>query len=248
METYYYDGSFEGLLGVFADVLIARQNQCAFERNGTGHADLFTAAKPVSTDDRLVSRLWKRLFEYGGEETARHLIYVYLSEIRGFEQYLYDFVRLTLKHKRPLFGWYGHESISKTQKMARKVMRETCRFTGLLRFMELDDGSLYAPYEPDHNITSLLAPHFCRRMPHERWAIHDRKRNLAVLWDGKNLHPVEQIPKDMAVYIAEKESTYQQLWQSFTCAVAVPERTNPALQRQFMPSRYWRYLPEKQAQ
>ncbi|MDR2407664.1 MAG: DUF4130 domain-containing protein, partial [Bacteroidales bacterium] len=44
---------------------------------------------------------------------------------------------------------------------------------------------------------------------------------------------------------AAQESRYQELWKTFWRAVAIQERKNPKLQRQFMPKRYWKYLIEK---
>ncbi len=38
----------------------------------------------------------------------------------------------------------------------------------------------------------------------------------------------------------------QKAWQAYYESVSIPERTNPRLQRQYMPRRFWGYLTEKQ--
>jgi len=90
----------------------------------------------------------------------------------------------------------------------RKVAREAHSFTGLPRFMELRDRTLYAAYEPDHNITLLLTPHFRVRLPREQWVIHDRKHGLTVALEpgraapggrGAGGHPVLASPGGIGV-------------------------------------------------
>ncbi len=44
----------------------------------------------------------------------------------------------------------------------------------------------------------------------------------------------------------EGEDFYQKLWRSYFKHINIEERKNLKLQRQFMPKRFWRYLPEKQ--
>jgi len=41
-----------------------------------------------------------------------------------------------------------------------------------------------------------------------------------------------------------EELLFQKLWRTYFNAIAIPERTNPRKQRQDMPIRYWKYLPE----
>lgn len=44
----------------------------------------------------------------------------------------------------------------------------------------------------------------------------------------------------------EGEDFYQKLWRSYFKHITIEERKNLKLQRQHMPRRFWRYLPEKQ--
>jgi probable DNA metabolism protein len=37
---------------------------------------------------------------------------------------------------------------------------------------------------------------------------------------------------------------WEQLWQTYHKAINNEDRANPKLQKQFMPKRYWKYLPE----
>jgi len=245
-EIYLYDGSLEGLLCAFNTALESDLERCGFAAKEHEQRGLLFAIHPVSTREHTARMLCKRLKSCGGPLTLHHVIYVFLSEIKGLEPVLYEFVRLTLVRRHSLIGWYSHQSVRCVQAWTKKVSREIHRFTGLLRFVKLEDDSLYAAYEPDHNITLTLAHHFVDRLMNERWVIHDRKRELAVAWDGEKLHPVAAAPKNIDGLLADDELDYQRLWQCFAQTATIRERANPRLQQQFMPRRYWKYLTEKQ--
>lgn len=66
-----------------------------------------------------------------------------------------------------------------------KVTGEIHRLKGLLRFMESSGGVFYAPYSPDNDITEILMLHFTERFKSERFVIHDVKRKIAGMYDGK---------------------------------------------------------------
>nr|WP_315988235.1 DUF4130 domain-containing protein [Desulforamulus aquiferis] len=45
--------------------------------------------------------------------------------------------------------------------------------------------------------------------------------------------------------LQEKDNFYQELWKEYFKSTAIQGRKNPKLQKQFMPTRYWKYLIEK---
>ena len=74
--------------------------------------------------------------------------------------------------------------------------------------------------------------------------LHDCKRGLAVAWNQGELHQVAGVPADITSLLHQEELAYQRLWRTLTRSLAVPERTNPVLQRRCMPRRYWKCLIE----
>ena len=59
-------------------------------------------------------------------------------------------------------------AVHAVHRAARTVSREIHRFKGLLRFRRLQDGLYWAPFEPDYDIISTLAPHFRARLADQR--------------------------------------------------------------------------------
>ncbi|HEY3388941.1 MAG TPA: DUF4130 domain-containing protein, partial [Prolixibacteraceae bacterium] len=45
--------------------------------------------------------------------------------------------------------------------------------------------------------------------------------------------------------LQEEEAVYQTMWKGYCQNIAIRERLNPKLQKQHMPKRYWKFLPEK---
>jgi probable DNA metabolism protein len=158
---------------------------------------------------------------------------------------LLGYYQLGLKFGRQVDRHHADKHVHEVHQAARNVGREIHRFKGLLRFRKLKDGLYWAPFEPDHDIISALAPHFRARFPDQRWMMHDLRRERAVVWDGQRmiaeLEP-EKMLRDNPV--AEVEEDVQELWKTFFNSVSIEGRKNSTLQARCMPLRYWRWLPE----
>ena len=148
--------------------------------------------------------------------------------------------------KQPqLFDDVPDISSQKNSYSSCKVQNEIHRVMGFLRFNPRPDGIWLAKCAPDHAILPALEDYFIARFGEESWAIIDEKRNLALfslkgrraLYGDLSLFPVLR---------GEKEATdnWEELWQLYHRSVTIENRKNLKLQRQFIPSRYQKYLPE----
>ena len=139
-------------------------------------------------------------------------------------------------------------------RVSRKVSFEIHRFHGFVRFQETSDGLFFAAIEPDHDIVSLLAPHFARRYGNQPWVIYDRRRDKGVFYEKYQIHEItlsdqqfDAITGEIHQQVkSEHEDLYQRLWKAYYRAINIPERKNIRLMLRLLPHRYWKYLPEKQ--
>jgi len=123
---------------------------------------------------------------------------------------------------------------------AFKVEREVDRMRGILRFYPQDD--VYAARcAPDHFVLPALAQYFSVRFGETSWLIIDEKRALSL----------SCLPPESAKLVREEANAqsaggdeWEDLWRHYHSTINNEERKNPNLQRQFMPKRYWKYLPE----
>jgi probable DNA metabolism protein len=106
---------------------------------------------------------------------------------------------------------------------------------------------LYARVSPDHDVLEFIAPHFVDRFKNEPFIIHDTMRGRAVFAWRRRWHIADFTEEDAALLSRTTgEEAYRTLWRGYFEAMAIKERTNPRCQRNLMPARYWRDLPEMQ--
>jgi probable DNA metabolism protein len=144
---------------------------------------------------------------------------------------------------------------------AYKTGRETDRLMGLLRFSpfppgggSIPGGPVYvARCSPDHYVLPGLADHFTRRFGECPWAVIDEKRNLVLarIPGGEaRIFPRTPgqgpAPRGPAPDSGYPLDSWEDLWRNYYLSINNPDRNNPGLRRQFMPRRYWKYLPEIQ--
>jgi probable DNA metabolism protein len=135
---------------------------------------------------------------------------------------------------------------------AYKVRHETDRLLGFLRFRPDSRGAYIARCAPDHFVLPRLAGHFSRRFGDTPWLIIDEKRGLCLLGDGKGeprLSDPAALPRETSSGGEDPgkdpgKDPWEELWLTYHASINNPGRKNPGLQRQFMPLRYWKYLPE----
>ena len=105
---------------------------------------------------------------------------------------------------------------------------------------------------PIYNVLPLVLTFFKERFADQKWAIYDEKRQYGYVYDLNSIEQVSLIDKDDLIinsqvnqnYLTEDEVLFQTMWLRYCNAITIKERINPKLQRQHMPSRFWRYLPE----
>jgi probable DNA metabolism protein len=133
-------------------------------------------------------------------------------------------------------------------KTAFRAGREIDRIKGLLRFSPNADGVFIARCAPDHYILPALAEHFTLRFGDEPWAIIDEARGLALMrprGQGARVCPFDPLhPWFSGEAAAASGGQWEELWKTYHRSVANESRANAGLQKQFMPARYWKYLPE----
>ncbi|HHX66575.1 MAG: TIGR03915 family putative DNA repair protein [Miniphocaeibacter sp.] len=157
---------------------------------------------------------------------------------------------MTILNTIILAGKYGNRVLSlpnnnifRFNKIERNVLFEKHRFEGLLRFSEIQNGFLYAPFEPENNILPLLISHFVNRLQNQQFLIHDVKRNYVAIYEQNKLEFFDV--EELNIEYSKDEIKYQNLWNIFFKAISIKERKNLKQQVSFMPKKYWKYLIEK---
>lgn len=241
MITYVHDNSIDGRLSALAAALASSQTPAGILPDEGRQISLFSSDATVQTDESAARSLMHRIRSDISAEAVRQVMYVFLSELPNLDLPLYFYLREGLIRGKEIDRWHANPHVKKVHEVSRKVGSEIHRLKGLLRFRELDDGTLWAPVEPDHQVLLPLAHHFRRRLPSERGIIHDLRRSVAMTWTKDT---VDYIAPPDGFQTSENETIVQQLWQTYFQSATIRERINPRLQRQCMPVRYWKWLTE----
>lgn len=252
MIKYIYDGTFEGFLTAVFDSYSRKEVPFSIVAESKDNNDLFSDNFVIITDLEKAERVKKGILKTLGKYNFSLIIRCFLSGKEGIEKVLLAYIRLGFKYGENVYQMKGIDIVLDVLTVNKKVCNEREKFYGILRFKELKSGLLFAEIEPEANILPLLSHHFKTRFKNENWAILDSKRHQLLLYDKKELFFYTKLNgldydnlKSKAFY-SENELLFQNLWKNYFKNIAIKERKNPKLQRQFMPKKYWKHLIEKQ--
>jgi len=244
-----YDGSFPGFLCAAAELINATRSGFTLPsiRGPSSVEELFDETIAVPSDEARATLLWRRLSRKAGEAALRTCLEAFCSDAPDKENAIARTLARIASEGGKALENMGDADICFVVKAALRTKGQAHLVTGLIRFSELADGSWYAPIEPDCDILPLIGDHFAARYADMRFAIHDRKRGMAILhapgshWEmveGFSLAPGEEPP------FSEREMAVRSGWIHYFDTVAIAQRRNPRVQSGHMPKKYWRLLPE----
>ncbi len=235
---YFFDGSKAAFLTAF---LLAYRDEDALLTTGSHQLTLGQKSVFVRADAQKAARCEQRLLQFD-EHCMRDLDLLLRSgeEMRGQTAFLY--FRMIAARKRPVRGELAENAVADASECIRRVKLEAHRLKGFVRFMECASGALYAPLSPDNDVCDLLLPHFCARLPHIPFVLHDVRRAKAAVWDGAHsfLAPLGEAE----IVLAADETAWQSLWRQYYASVNIPSRERIRQMKGYMPVRYWKFMPE----
>lgn len=234
-EAAFYTAVFDAYND--KDAIITSQNNIQTE--------LGSEIVEVVADEEKCGRVRKKLrLLDGGAEGEIRLVLRSCDATK--ETVALEYVRLIVKHGGAVRNMLAHPTVLEMNDLRQKVTGEVHKLKGFLRFMENADGVLYAPYSPDNDITDLVAPHFAERLKNQRFVIHDIKRSIAALYDGREIVITRADSAD--IYLSEYEKFFEDLWRQYYKSVNIDSRPHEKQMKGYMPVRYWKFLPEKRGQ
>ena len=240
-KIYHTDGS---KLGFFTAVFNAHIHKDAYLTSATDfQCALLDEWIEVRADEEKAKRVYEKLEKID----ARALIEIdriLRTDYSDKEQVAFNYLKLVIKYGSSARENLSLDSVRKAMDYSANVWGEVHRLHGFLRFRECENGVYYADCAPDNDIIELLSPHFKARLKTQPFVIHDKKRNRAVLYDGKKDICV---PVDKAdIRVTDRERSVSTLWKKYYHTVAIPMRKNTRQMKQYMPKRYWAFMCEKE--
>ncbi len=245
MIIFLYDGTFEGLLTAIHEGYYSPLKPDRIELPDHRQESLMDQVIWIETDMGKSAKVNDAILNKLSKDILEHILYTWLSEDASAGTVVYAFLRHAFKTGPACISHESHPAVNPLLRLSRAVTRESHRLLGLVRFMELDSGIFYSRFEPDYNILSILASHFASRLGDQIWVLHDARRGLAAFYNKETWH-IADVPMPSELVLHADETQMQVYWQEYFHRIAIKERSNPNLQRQLMPKKYWKYLVEKQ--
>ncbi len=251
---YLYDGTFDGFLCLIFKAFEYRSEPAFILPENRNTQLVLGDFIKVVTDPEKAKRVWHGLGNCTNQRNTRLVHVAFLSELPEVEMLLWRYLKKVFRDKSGRFYLNMlDDDVFELVQTARKVKKEVHRFHGFIRFQKTADGMYFAPFDPDHNILRLLAPHFKSRFPQQKWVIYDTRRNYGLYYDCSMVreiiledHKINFHSGNLAKEVKDlDEDYYCSLWKHYYDAVNILERKNHRQMKNFMPKRYWKYLPEK---
>lgn len=238
---YIYDGEFDGFLTCIYKHYYSDKAAGIYSEK-TYRPNLLDKSYKVITNQQQAEKVHKAMVKQFSWKMYADIHRTFLSNYYEKDSYLLEYLKIAFKEGEKTDHMRSLEAVYQVQKIGRQVGFEQHRFFGLLRFSQLGN-CLYAKFKPDHDILSLLGPHFSDRLGKEKFIIHDIKRERAVV--GQNgdwfLTDMVERPEQM---LSKNEECIQDLWQTYFEHIGIEGRKNKQLQQSFVPLKYREYITE----
>jgi len=240
---YITDGSLEGLLSAIHEMYYSGDNAFDILHESPPQPNFSVPYKKIMSDELKARKVYDAISQKISERAAEEIAYAWLSELPFCGKHIAKYLRLAFKIGYKVDYLLSDPRVMPVHKAASKVRMEMHRMLGLCRFSKTAHGCYLCEISPDHNILSLIAPHFAARLADESWIIHDKSRNLSAVYDTNNWYLASSFLPSKIRYSKDEEE-YQKIWKTYFDTIAIEGRTNPKLQRGFVPTRYRKNITE----
>jgi len=256
IQIFTYNNTFGGFLTVVFECYRRGAYPADIRPEARMQRNVFGEHIFIGSDPGKAERVWRGLREKISGKSRDLPFYAFLSEAEGIEMKLYRFIRRVFSEHFNVETDFGDPDVLFLNQMARKVKREAMRMMQFVRFQRAKDGLYFCGIEPQYDVIPLVINHYKKRFPGQKWIIYDLKRDYGIFYNLKEFQELTIAKKEFDTLngalkdevLNEEEAFYQNLWRVYFRNINIKERKNLRLQRQHMPQRFWRFLPEMQGQ
>ena len=236
-----YDGSFEGFLTLIYEIYYKKITPTSIIKELPNELLLYDT-HIIKTDEEEATKVYEALKQKLRKENFQTILNIFMCEAIAFEMDLAAFIVEGFKSERNLQN-INNPAIFNIRSYEKKLFHHVHKMTGFLRFVELEDGSLYAKLESRFNLVYFLGRHFSKRLNNQTYYIHDIEHSL-VFVHSKEFVGVRKVAAFTLPEHSEHEAKFQKLWKDFFQSVSIESRKNEKLQKQTVPLLYRTYMSE----
>ncbi len=253
MNIFIYDQTFEGLLTTIYEAIELKVRPDKIVSAKSFQDDLFAIKNYVTTDHAKFESIWNQVNKKTTQQVCQRIFQAFLSEGPDIEMLIYNYIKLIIDTPYNIEVNFSDNFVLKLTNIQKKVGRETQRVIMFVRFQKTIDDIYYASFDPKYNVIPLTISHFRNRFADQKWVIFDTRRKYGYYYDLNEVREVTignqkvnnnsgKVENDI-LHVSEK--LFQKLWKSYYDTINIKERKNLKVHMQFLPKRFWKFLPEK---
>jgi len=236
-----YDGSFECYLSLVYEVYYQKLEVTSILKTQP-QTLVLEDIKTIEYDEKNSLKVLEALRLKFTKKNFEMILNIFMCDTKEFELELLHYIILGFKNQNELSN-INHTFVFNLQNLQKELFRHNHKMTGFLRFVELEDGTLYAKVDSKFNVVYFLGKHFLKRFNNQTYIIHDIQRKVAFI-KNDNFIGVQEVSSFEEPKTSLDEQKFSKLWQTFFKSVAIESRENKKLQRQMVPLLYRTYMNE----
>ena len=248
-QVYLYDGTFDGLLTIVFDCYVAKSIPKEIISEQDYIPNLLDKSILIDTDEVKSKRIWNGIYEKISYTALYDCYHAFLSCQLEKELPIVQYILNGFQVGPNISNMLALDYVLAVTKLRRNVLGEAHRLKGLVRLSEVGNNLWYSSIHPDNHVIEDVGKFLINRFPGQNLILHDKNRNLVFLYHETQHHYYEitDAPVNLKIsQFTEQEKQFRTLWKTFFETIAIKERTNPRLQMQYMPKKYWKDLTEFQ--
>jgi len=253
MNIFTFDNTFEGFLTLIFECYRLKMFPDEIISGAGSQGKLFGSDIAINTDEIKAMRVWDGIVAHSSVNNAHRIYRVFLADQPDTAALLVNYIQLILDAETNQEMNFSRPIVVEIHQLHQKVCREAHRIQMFVRFQKTIENSYFASFVPMYNVLSLCIPHFRDRYADQQWIIYDVKRNYGYSYDLKSISRIVFDDLNVNTYngqlhnslLAEDEKLFQKLWKQYFNSICILERKNKKVHRQLLPSRFWKFLPEK---
>ncbi len=247
--VFLYDGTFEGLLTIVFDCYISKEIPSKILSEYEYITNILDETKIIQTDYAKSDRVFYGISKNICEDALYNAYYAFLCSnlthiCENKELEIVKFLLDGFVIGPRIMTMLSVSYVFHVMQMRKNMLSEAHKLKGLTRLQEIGNNLFYASIHPENNVIENLGHFFIRRFPTQNLILHDKNREIALLYNTKEYTIIDVSNNMLNPTITENEKQFQGLWKIFFKTIAIKERTNPRCQMQFMPKKYWKDLVE----
>jgi len=236
-----YDGSLEGFLTMIYEVYYEKITPTKIIKTMPNEL-ILDDMHTIKTDEFRSEKVLVGLKDKFTKNNFETILNIFLCDSVNFELDLLQFIILGFKSQKELAN-INHLYIFAIQTLQKELFRNLHKMYAFVRFVETDDGLLYAKLDSKFNLIHYIGKYFLKRFNNQNYIIHDIARKIAFVKMGDNYNILE-VDSFSQPSLSKNEDKFATLWKTFFASISIETRENIKHQKQLVPLIYRTFMTE----